>query len=129
MNSVDCLMEIINKFRKIDDFEKWYKQQNCEEIYALFNEFIYYANKVIKENLDIKIENNKLRSYSNSLRKHLSKLNINEKEIDTILHGTKYCKRCNKKITMEIFGLNDSICYGCLDDREKEELINFNLGK
>jgi hypothetical protein len=128
MNSTDYLIEIISKFRKIDNFEEWYAQQTSETIYNLFNQFIYYANRVISENLHIKLENNKLFCDSESLRKYLSSINIHEKEIDTIINGIKYCKRCGNKITMEVYGLYNSICYGCLNEDEKREILNINLG-
>jgi hypothetical protein len=122
------LNNLINDFRSITDIESWYSKQNVESIYDLINNFIYFSQNILDENIKLKEENFQIKKDSKSLRKYLSRVNINDKEVDIILHNTKYCKRCNEKITMEIYGLSNDICYGCLSDSEKSELLDINLG-
>jgi hypothetical protein len=37
------------------------------------------------------------------------------------------CKKCGEKINMIIFGLPDDICWGCLQEEQKEIVILQNI--
>ncbi len=37
------------------------------------------------------------------------------------------CKKCKEEINLTVFGMSNDICWGCLRDEQKKEVVNENV--
>jgi len=37
------------------------------------------------------------------------------------------CKRCGNEINLQIFGMPDDLCYGCLTIEENDKIVKMNI--